>query len=439
MNRKLTSLLHRATATACLAVAIISSAGCASSSGPTKPTVPSGSYVFWPQFPDDPRMQYLRSISSSDDLAAAGESSFSKMIFGKKQHDSEGINKPYGVAMHDGKLYVCDIRNDCLTVLDLKKRQTRLVGMNGMMTLKRPVAVAVAADGEIYVADNDRGSIFVFDPSEKYSRVMGHPKLKPAGVAVFGDRLYVTDMTSQSVEIYDRKSGDKQASFGTVGDEDGQFRLPLGIAVDTKGDVYVVDMMRCRVQKFSPDGKFLSGFGTLGDYAGAFVRPKHIAVDSDGVIYVVDAAFQNVQMFDREYHFLMHFGSSGAFPGSMNLPAGVCATDDSLDLFAGLVYPGFAPKHLVVVTNQFGDQKVNLYAMGTLREGYTARDAASSAVKIPTGMGEGAKDILQSPVPGSEAAPNPSEGPKPGATPADPKAQPASKPAPKADAAPPKP
>jgi DNA-binding beta-propeller fold protein YncE len=279
------------------------------------------------------------------------------------------------------------------------------------MQLKRPVAVALADDGEIYVADNDRGSIFVFDAQERYSRAMGHPKLKPAGLAVSGDRLYVTDLASQTVEWYNRKTGERQGSFGTVGDEDGQFRLPLGIATDTKGDVYVVDMMRCRVQKFTPDGKFISGFGSLGDFAGAFVRPKHIAVDSDGIIYVVDAAFQNVQMFDSQYHLLMHFGASGNFPGAMNLPAGICVSDDSIDLFKDQINPGFKPKRLLVVTNQFGDMKVSLYAMGGLREGYTAKDLAASAIRVPTGMGEGAKNILQSPVPGSEELSLSGEGP----------------------------
>ena len=403
----------------CLINLSVWASGCASS-----PTVPrpasaaSGTFAFWPSFPDDPRIQFVRSIASSEDLAPPKENALEKIIFGKHVGDSEFISKPYGAAMRDGKLYVCDLRGACLTVLDLQKKQTRLVGVSGSMPLKRPVAVAAADDGELYVADSERGTILVYDSQERYSRAIGHPKLKPAGLAVYQDRLYVTDMASQLVDVYDRRTGNQTGTIGSVGDEDGQFRLPLGIAVDTKGDVYVADMMRCRVQKFSPDGKFISGFGSLGDFAGAFVRPKHIAVDSDGIVYVVDAAFQNVQMFDDKYHLLMHFGSAGDFPGSMNLPAGICVTDDSLDLMQGLIHPGFKAKRLVIVTNQFSNSKVSLYAMGGLREGHSAKELAASALKVPSGMGEGAKNLLQAPVPGSEEGPSKSADPSaaPGAT-----------------------
>jgi DNA-binding beta-propeller fold protein YncE len=276
------------------------------------------------------------------------------------------------------------------------------VGVSGNVTLKHPVAVAVGDDGQIYVADNSHGAILVFDASERFSRAIGHEKFKPAGVAVFGNRVYATDMTSQSVEAFDTATGQRLAAFGTVGDGDGQFRLPLGVATDSKGDVYVADMMRCRVQKFSPDGKFLMGFGEMGDFAGAFVRPKHLAVDSDGVIYVVDAGFQNVQMFNASGKLLMHFGAAGGHPGSMYLPAGIAVSDDAPDMVEGLTHPGFKTKRTIVVTNQFGLNRVALYAMGGLREGFTAADLAKSATAISTGVAVPTAEQLKFSNPGTE-------------------------------------
>ncbi len=369
------------------AAGVFSCAGCESAPKASSPAGAKGSYAFWPAFPEEPHIQFLANFSGSNDLDPREAGGLEKLVFGKESAgDSMAINKPYGVAAMGSNIYVCDMRSNCLVVLDLAKKQTRLVGASGVNRLNHPVDVAAASDGMIYVADNDRGSVMVFDSSERYVRPIGHEKFKPVSVAVHGDRLYVCDMTSQSVEIFGRKDGQKLGTIGTVGDEDGQFRLPLGVETDAAGNVYVVDMMRCRVQKFDPQGKFVSGVGQMGDYAGSFARPKHMAVDSDGVMYVVDAAFQNVQMFDDQQRLLMAFGAVGSFPGSMNLPVGICVTDQGLEYFKDKIHPGFEAKRLVIVTNQFGPGKVAVYAMGNRRPSTPLADLASASAAISAGM-----------------------------------------------------
>lgn len=380
--------------------------GCGGGGGP-KPegqnTAVAGQFAFWPQFPDEPRVQFIRSYKSNEDVSQKQASGFEKLVFGREAEATDLVNKPYGVAMRNGCIYVCDIRNSCLVAIDLGKRQSRIIGSAGVNTLKHPVAVAIADDGEIYVADNERGAIFVFDRAERYTRMFGIEKFKPAGVAVHGNRLYATSTSSQVVEVFDRTSGEHVGVIGAVGDQDGQFRLPLGIAADKKGDIWVSDMMRCRVQKFSADGKYLTALGTMGDYRGAFARPKHIAVDSDDVLYVVDAAFQNVQMFDDQGRPLMHFGAGGAFPGAMNLPAGICVADDSVGVVQERVHPGFAASRVVIVTNQFGGDKVSAYVMGKLKEGVTAKDIAPASVKVSSGVEAApSKERLKLQTPGDE-------------------------------------
>jgi DNA-binding beta-propeller fold protein YncE len=364
----------------------------------------NGTYAFWPTFPDDPHIQFVRGFNTSDDVAPKQASGLEKIVFGQELEKGAAVNKPYGVAMRHGRIYVADIRNNQVVVLDLKKKQTRLIGASGINQLKRPVAVAVAEDSTLYVADIGRGAVMVYDPSERYTSAYGHPNLKPSSLAVSGDRLYVTDMTSQKAEIYDRNSGKMLAAVGSVGDEDGQFRLPLGVAADKAGNIYVMDMMRCRLQKFSPDGKFVGAVGAIGMVAGTFARPKHLAVDSDGTVYVVDAAFQNVQMFDDKFELLMHFGAAGEFPGAMNLPAGICVSDDPEDLalFRSFVHPGFEPKRVIAVTNQFGDCKVAVYVEGDLKQGYTAQDLAKVAAAVKPGTGVPTAEEVKLSAPGSE-------------------------------------
>ncbi len=363
-------------------------AGCASGGGgSTRERSVAGQYAFWPVPPEDPHIQFLQSFASADDLRAEQRSALSSLVFGEDDISQSAINKPYGLDMREGRIYVCDIRRNGVVVLDLANKQMRLVGVTGFNALANPVDVAVADDGMIYVADNERDAVLVFDQTERFSRVYGHDAFRPVGLAVHGDRLYVCNLDAQLVEVYDRHTGEQTGTIGEVGEEDGQFRVPLGIDTDAEGNVYVVDMMRCRLQKFSPDGQFLGAVGAMGDFAGGFARPKQVAVDRDGIVYVVDAAFNNVQMFDSQFRLLMHFGAAGDFSGAMNLPAGICVSEDAIEYFADRLHPGFGAERVVLVTNQFGPAKISAYALGERRAGWSVADLTANAMDVETGAG----------------------------------------------------
>ena len=374
-----------------IALALIASAliiGCASSEQTTQTRRSSSSYAFWPLAPDEPRVQFIRSFRSSADVREKKSSGFERLVFGEETEYEAVIEKPYGVDIHGGSIYVCDIRRPSLTVLDIAKKQVRLIGTTGTQRIAHAVDVCVADDGWIYVADNERNAILVFDPKERYARTYGHSGMKPVSLALHGDRLYVCDLQNQLIEMFDRNTGTSLGTFGQPGDGDGMFRVPLGVAVDRDGFVYVTDMMQCRVQKFTSDGQFVNAWGQLGDYAGSFARPKQIAVDPAGIVYVVDATFQNVQMFNKDEALLMSFGAAGTFPGAMNLPAGVAVSDQGLELYENEIHPGFKAERLIAVTNQFGPDTVSLYALGSLREGWTVADLTSSAIDVSPGVGQ---------------------------------------------------
>ncbi len=378
----------------------------------TRDTIKEG-YTFWPLAPDEPRIQFVKAFRSGLDLGGRGQSGFEDLVFGKQSESESAIKKPYGVDLHGGRIYVCDIRAPALTVLDVAEHQVRLVGVRGVNRLAHPVDVAVAVDGWIYVADNERRAVVVFNPEERYAATFAVQGWKPVSLAVHGDRLYVCDLEAQRVVILDRRSGSVIGEFGGAGDEDGRFRVPIGVDTDRDGYVYVSDMMRARMQKFTPDGDFLAGFGRLGDYAGAFARPKQIAVDRDGIIYVVDSSFNNVQMFNDEFQILMAFGAAGPHPGAMNLPVGVAVSDEGVELFSDLFHPGFEVKRLIAVTNQFGPQKVSLYALGRRKDGWSvAQLQNTSAASAGVGMNENLTPLqaAEGEAPGENAAPPEPEG-----------------------------
>ncbi|MGA2231566.1 MAG: hypothetical protein ABSH22_11760 [Tepidisphaeraceae bacterium] len=349
-------------------------AGCAAESTTTDTTKV---YSLWPPFPQEPRILFLASYSSNTDVEPP-KTKMDQILFGTTPTSQVPIANPYGVAMWNGRIYVCDTRNPAVEILDLRKHDMELMSAPEAGKLAKPIAIAIAPDGTKYIADGTLGTIAVFDASDHYVRQIGHDNFRPVGVAVHGDLLYATDFKANHIEVFNRLTGASVRIIGEPGTKKGQMVGPLGIATDSQGNVYVDDIINCRVQKFSPDGKLLGEFGSLGDHPGSFTRPKHIAVDNDGVIYVVDAAFQNVQMFNSKYEALLFFGNAGDYAGSMDLPAGITLHEGDLDLFADRIPSAFQAQYLVLVTNQFGPHKVSVYAMGHLKPGRTVNDLAGS-------------------------------------------------------------
>lgn len=357
-----------------LAVALIG--GCAK---PPPQATAVRSYAFWPAPPDEPRIQFLTTINTSADVAPR-KSGFDELVYGKDQDQVLSVAKPYGVAMWNGRIYVCDVRGGGgIIVLDLRKQQTRVMGLAGSITVKDPADVAVAEDGTKYVVDQAQSAVIVFDANERGLSLFALRDARPISVAVYKDLLYVADTKSQRILVLDRRTGRELRTIGEPGGADGQFVKPLKVVADKSGNIYVSDVLKSRVQKFSPDGQLLLAFGQPGDRPGDLGRPKHLGVASDGIVYVTDALFYNVQMFDEEGKVIMFFGSGGDHPGSMDLPAGLAVHEGDLDLFASYIHPAFQAERLIVVTNQFGKNKVAVYAMGHLKPGKTLSDITNRA------------------------------------------------------------
>ena len=144
----------------------------------------------------------------------------------------------------------------------------------------RPVDVAVAPDGTVYVADSGNGRVQFFSPSGVL--LGGWPVVNTEGgepgganalaVAATGN-VYVG--TNSQIICYGR-SGTVVTSWGSLGDAEGEFDLVLGVAVGTDGIVYVADMSNWRVQYFSADGSFLGTWGRVGGGPGEFLSLIHI-------------------------------------------------------------------------------------------------------------------------------------------------------------------
>jgi DNA-binding beta-propeller fold protein YncE len=317
--------------------------------------------LFFPPAPELPRVQYLTSLSGSRDVET--QRAFDRFVVGEKQELK--LDKPYGVAIHDGKIYVCDT-NASVIVFDLKRKVFEsLKGGVGPGKLMQPMNISIEPDGTKYVADPVRGQIVVFDREDTYVKAYGEPGTwRPVDAVVLEDRIYVADVVNHVVKVFDKQSGELIKAIGDKGEPAERLDRPTNLAFDGDGHLYVTDFGRFQVVKFDRDGHFISAFGKPGDAPGHFARPKGIAVDREGRIYSVDASFNNIQVFNKDGRVLMFFGQGGEAPGGLLLPAKVTIDYDNLEYFRDYVDAGFEPEYLVLVTSQLGPNSVSVMAYG---------------------------------------------------------------------------
>lgn len=317
--------------------------------------------VFFPPPPELPRLQYLTAFSGLKDVEE--QSSFDKFVVGEKQDVK--LDKPYGVGIYDGKIYVCDT-NATVVVFDLKHKTFGILkGANGQGKLAQPVNISIDRDGSKYVADPGRGQVVVFDRGDEYVRAYGvSGAWRPVDAVPYEDRLYVVDGANAQVKVFDKPSGELVKTIGDRGEPDQRLSRPTNLAFDGEGTLYVSDIGRFQVVKYDRDGHYKGAIGKPGDNLGHFARPKGVALDRDGHLLAVDATFNNVQIFSPDGRLLMFFGQGGQRPGDLLLPAKVAIDYDNLQYFRPWVDPEFEVKYLVLVTSQFGERLVNVFAYG---------------------------------------------------------------------------
>ncbi len=151
-----------------------------------------------------------------------------------------------------------------------------------------PRAVAVAADGSLYVVDSMNNRIQHLGPDGTVLQVWGTRADVSAGAA-----------------------------------PGGTFNEPWGIAVGPDGSVYVADTWNYRIQKFTTDGTFVRMWGFFGgpaDAPEAFYGPRGVAVDAQGRVYVADTGNKRIVVFDADGKYVTQFGSPGMGLGQLDEP-----------------------------------------------------------------------------------------------------------------------
>lgn len=317
-------------------------------------------------------MQFLTAINNARDLFTPRKPGFADFILGQRYDILTSplayIGRAYGVAVREGKIYVCDFNGGQVKVFDLADDKFYILGGDATPTTA-PTNLCIASDGYKFVVEPMPQLIQVFDPQDNYVTTFKVEQGRPGGIVAIGGELFVLDVTGDRILVLDRGTGKLLRTFGSKGSGPGQFAIPNSITADADGNLYVTDLLNFRFQKLDRNGKSLMSVGKPGDTFGEFGRPRGIALAPDGVIYVVETSFQVVEMFNQQGQVLMAFGNSHAAPGFLEVPASIAVDKTCMKYFAKYVDRRFEPEYLLFVTSQIGVSRLGVYAFGHLKPG----------------------------------------------------------------------
>jgi DNA-binding beta-propeller fold protein YncE len=259
--------------------------------------------------------------------------------------DEVGLIEAIGVAVDSRDLVYVFARAD-IPVLAFETDGTFVRGW-GKGQFVRPHGISIGENDTLYLVDDMGHSVRQFSGDGELLRTIG-PAGKPSdtGAEEFdyrtirpeagppfnlptnsmigpGGDLFVTDGYGNARVHRFSPDGKLISSWGSPGDQPGQFNVPHGIGSDGER-LYVADRENSRVQIFSPNGDLI-------DIWTDVARPAQVHVAADGLVYVFELGCQTgvfpwnspdntkpsgrMSVFDRDGNLLTRWGGNG-FPAT---------------------------------------------------------------------------------------------------------------------------
>ena len=251
-------------------------------------------------------------------------------LFAFFQHMYNGFfNEPMGVYFDpkSQEIFVADTKNDLIGIFN--SSGISLFAFGGNDDIKEPVKVISDGQGRILVLDIGRSKIKVYNYRGEFLKNLEHPELqgkKIIGTMTFDHEgnLYIGENESGQILVFDPKLNLK-LKFGGNGEGKGKFKSISSIAIDKRdGKIYVTDHQNNpAVQVFDRNGNYLLGWGEHQMGPNNFSLPGGIAIDSRGRIFVADTLRQDIKIFSSEGKLIDRFGGMGYRAGQVSYPVDI--------------------------------------------------------------------------------------------------------------------
>lgn len=267
--------------------------------------------IFWPAPPDLPKFEWVGHYSNVDDMKANDAKSLYSVLIGEES--SVSLQRPMAaVSDGKGKLYVTDSESASVLVFNFNDRTIKKFGTPAYDTVFQSVnGIGIDAIGNVYAADSSTRKIYVVTPQNQPLKVIdvsGHiERIGRLAIDNVNNHIVMTDLRKHQIVITDME-GKHVLSFGSKGDRDGLFNLPMAVAIEKDGGIVVADSLNARIQRFTSKGVFVNKFGKRGDGQGDFSLIKGVAVDSEGHIYVTDGKDHRFSVFTPKGELLIVIG-----------------------------------------------------------------------------------------------------------------------------------
>ncbi len=374
------------------------------------------SNIVWPNPPAIARIKYTTWYSSDKDARDLQGNKQKKSVWMDRLAGTQSgdeifsrpfeLVQPYGSAVDSkGNLYIADQKVGAIFIFSTSKgkKDVDLIKNSVHANFVRIIGLAMDDNDRLFVSDPGLRHVLIFDKDHKAEDVITEGMVEPGGVAIDTKNrlLYVTDIELDQVLVYDADTLKPIRKIGTTGHKHeltspGDFAKPAAAAVDAEGNLYVADTYNNRIEIFDADGQFISTFGKNGDGPGYFSRPKGVAIDSDGHIWVADGMQDRVQVFNKEGQLLIAFGGHGLLPGQFQGLVGI-TIDKQNRVFTTEIYPGRA-QQFQYVTDAEADALREKKAADRAKTAATQGGADSSSQIVPS--------VAPTPAPAAPTKPN---------------------------------
>ena len=224
-----------------------------------------------------------------------------------------GVGSAEGLSpVKPGDILIADSNG---AILKFDSRSGAMTVLASGWPLVRPFAIAVDAEGRVFVTDTGLDAVVRIDPATGAKEIVAYIPGQPFGLVVndHGDIFVVNGEAILRIDSDTHK-------ITLVADSSGPFiRVPLGIALAPDGNLLVADASRCVVKVDVNNGA--QTLITIGQF---LVQPVGITLDESGNIWVADSAAHCVIEIDG-LDAAQHIISQG---GSLQTPVAIAISND---------------------------------------------------------------------------------------------------------------